>query len=55
MECFTIDVTATLAAKVAALAAHRSQYAMESDLFPASVLRRLLGTEHFAVAEIREG
>ena len=55
VECFTIDVTATLAAKVAALAAHRSQYAMESDLFPASVLRRLLGTEHFAVAEIREG
>jgi LmbE family N-acetylglucosaminyl deacetylase len=47
---FAVDVGAALERKVAALAAHRSQYAMESDLFPPSVLARLLGTEHFAVA-----
>jgi LmbE family N-acetylglucosaminyl deacetylase len=52
-ECFTIDVTPALERKVAALAAHRSQYAMEPDLFPRSILRRLLGAEHFAVAGIR--
>jgi LmbE family N-acetylglucosaminyl deacetylase len=52
--CFTIDVTATLDAKVAALAAHRSQFAMEPELFPNSVVGRLLGLEHFAVAGIRE-
>ncbi len=36
--------------KVAALAAHRSQYAMEPDLFPSSILERLLGIEYFTVA-----
>jgi LmbE family N-acetylglucosaminyl deacetylase len=38
--------------KVAALAAHRSQYAMDRDLLPRSMLERLLGTEHFVVAAI---
>ena len=49
---FSVDVTSTLEAKVAALSAHRSQYALEPDLLPRSVLQRLLGTEHFAVATI---
>jgi len=45
----TVDVTSVLDQKVAALAAHRSQYA-DPDLLPRSMLERLLGTEHFVVA-----
>jgi len=41
--------------KVAALAAHRSQYAMEPGLLPRSLLERLLGTEHFVVASVGNG
>jgi LmbE family N-acetylglucosaminyl deacetylase len=51
--CFTVDVTGALDRKVAALVAHRSQYALEPDLFPRPVLERLLGSEHFAVATPR--
>lgn len=50
-RCFSVDVRSTLERKVAALAAHRSQYALEADVFPRSMLERLLGTEHFAVVE----
>lgn len=49
---FSVDVSAVLDRKVAALAAHRSQYAMEPDLLPRSMLEPLLGTEHFVVAVI---
>jgi LmbE family N-acetylglucosaminyl deacetylase len=49
---FSVDVSAVLDRKVAALAAHRSQYAMEPDLLPRSMLEPLLGTEHFVVAAI---
>jgi len=52
---FSIDVTPALDRKVAALAAHRSQYAMEPDLLPRSLLERLLGTEHFVVASVGNG
>ena len=52
---FSIDVTPALDRKVAALAAHRSQYAMDPDLLPRSMLERLLGTEHFAVASVGNG
>lgn len=52
-ERFTVDVSTTLDRKVAALASHRSQYAFEPGLFPRSMLERLLGTEHFAVADPR--
>ena len=52
---FSVDVTPTLERKVAALAAHRSQYAMDPDLLPRSMLERLLGTEHFVVASARNG
>jgi LmbE family N-acetylglucosaminyl deacetylase len=48
-----VDVRTTLDRKVAALAAHRSQYAMDADLLPRSMLERLLGTEHFVVAATR--
>jgi LmbE family N-acetylglucosaminyl deacetylase len=51
-DCFTVDVRSVLDRKVAALAAHRSQYAMDRDLLPRSLLEPLLGTEHFVVAAI---
>ena len=54
-EGFSIDVTSALDRKVAALAAHRSQYAMDPDLLPRSMLERLLGTEHFVVASVGNG
>jgi molybdenum cofactor sulfurtransferase len=51
-KSFTVDVGPMLERKVAALAAHRSQYAMGPDLFPPPVFERLLGVEHFAVAHV---
>jgi CRP-like cAMP-binding protein len=48
----SVDVRGTLERKVAALAAHRSQYALEPDLLATSMLERLLGTEHFDVAAV---
>jgi LmbE family N-acetylglucosaminyl deacetylase len=51
-DCITVDVKTTLEEKVSALAAHRTQYALESGLLPRSMLQRLLGTEHFVVADI---
>ena len=51
-ERFVVDVRSTLDRKVLALAAHRSQYALELELFPAPILERLLGSEHFVVARI---
>jgi len=52
--CFAIDVRPALDRKVAALAAHRSQYALDANLLPRSLLECLLGTEHFAVARVSE-
>jgi hypothetical protein len=46
----SVDVRTALDRKVAALAAHRTQYALDPDLLPRSMLERLLGTEHFVVA-----
>ena len=51
-DCFMVNVKPTLERKVAALAAHRSQYALEADLLPRSMLDRLLGTERFVVADL---
>jgi LmbE family N-acetylglucosaminyl deacetylase len=48
-----VDVRATLDRKVAALAAHRSQYALDRDHLPMSILGRLLGTERFVVTDPR--
>ncbi len=45
-----LDVGAALEAKIAALVAHRSQYALDAELLPRQVLGPLLGTEHFTVA-----
>jgi hypothetical protein len=51
-DAFAVDVRSALDRKVAALAAHRSQYAMDRDLLPRSMLEALLGTEYFVVAAI---
>lgn len=51
-ESFAVDVAAVLDRKVAALAAHRSQYALDPDLLPGRMLEALLGTEHFTVARV---
>ena len=48
-DLFIVDVTRCLERKVAALVAHRSQYALEPGLLPDAVLQRLLGVEHFAL------
>jgi LmbE family N-acetylglucosaminyl deacetylase len=45
----SIDVTPALDRKIAALVAHRSQYALDVELLPRQVLAPLLGTEHFTV------
>ena len=43
-----IDVRDHVDAKVAAIAAHRSQFPIEPDLFPRDMLVDMFGTEHFA-------
>jgi CRP-like cAMP-binding protein len=50
-DCLMVNVRTTLERKVLALAAHRSQYALEPGLLPMSMLERLLGTERFVVTE----
>jgi LmbE family N-acetylglucosaminyl deacetylase len=50
-DCLVVDVRPVLDRKVAALAAHRSQYALEADDLPLSVLDRLLGSERFVVID----
>jgi hypothetical protein len=47
---FAIDVHPALDRKIAALVAHRSQYALDVELLPHQVLGPLLRTEHFTVA-----
>lgn len=47
---FSVDVRRVLDRKVAALSAHRSQYALDANMLPRSLLEGLLGTEHFTVA-----
>lgn len=47
---FTVDVSRSVDRKISALAAHRTQYALDPDLLPRPVLQGLLGTEHYSVA-----
>jgi LmbE family N-acetylglucosaminyl deacetylase len=42
-----IDVRAQVERKVAAIAAHRSQYPFEPGMFPAEMLRDMFGKEYF--------
>ncbi|SDR86413.1 Cyclic nucleotide-binding domain-containing protein [Friedmanniella luteola] len=44
-----VDVHAALDQKIAALVAHRSQYALDAELLPRQVLSPLLSTEYFTV------
>ncbi|MHA3703153.1 PIG-L family deacetylase [Jatrophihabitans sp. YIM 134969] len=44
-----VDVRGVVDRKIAALVAHRSQYALDPGLLPRQVLEPLLGTEHFVV------
>ena len=45
---FDVDVSAHMEAKVGALAAHRTQFALEPAMLPDTLLGTLLGREHFA-------
>jgi LmbE family N-acetylglucosaminyl deacetylase len=49
-----VDVRATLDQKIAALVAHRSQYALDAELLPRQVVDPLLGTEYFTVVGERQ-
>ena len=51
-DCLMVNVRPALQHKVAALAAHRSQYALARDLLPLTILEPLLGTERFVVAAL---
>jgi LmbE family N-acetylglucosaminyl deacetylase len=51
-DCFMVNVRPALTQKVSALSAHRSQYALEPDLLPPSMLEPILGTERFVVAAL---
>jgi LmbE family N-acetylglucosaminyl deacetylase len=42
-----IDVSGFVDKKIAAIAAHRTQYPIEPDMFPPSILQDMLGREHF--------
>jgi LmbE family N-acetylglucosaminyl deacetylase len=52
-QLVTIDVSDFVGVKVAALAAHRSQYPIEPEMFPASMLIEMYGYEHFIVSNQR--
>ncbi|MCW2812467.1 MAG: Cyclic nucleotide-binding protein [Friedmanniella sp.] len=47
----TVDVSAALDEKIAALVAHRTQYALDAELLPRQVLGPLLSSEHFTVID----
>jgi len=42
-----IDVSAFVHHKARAMAAHRSQYPIDADMFPVSILREMFGAEYF--------
>ena len=42
-----IDVGRYLPQRIAAIAAHRSQYAIEADMLPLPILQELMGREYF--------
>ncbi|HEV2109329.1 MAG TPA: hypothetical protein VGR16_13795, partial [Thermomicrobiales bacterium] len=42
-----IDVSRQVNRKVAAIAAHRTQFPIEPGMFPASMLQEMFGTEYF--------
>lgn len=46
-EITTIEVSDYVPQKVAAMAAHRTQFPLEPDMLPMSILREMLGQEYF--------
>ncbi len=48
----TVDVTAFVTRKVAALAAHRTQYPITPEAFPGALLNALFGHEHFVTVPL---
>jgi hypothetical protein len=48
-----IDVCAYVGDKLAALAAHRSQYPIEVDMFPRSMIEEMFGMEYFVPVNAR--
>ena len=46
-DALDIDVSEYVAQKVAAMAAHRTQFSFEEGMLPLSILRELLGQEYF--------
>jgi LmbE family N-acetylglucosaminyl deacetylase len=46
-DIIRIDVSAHLESKLVALASHRSQYPIDVDAFPRSMLQEMYGTEYF--------
>ena len=48
----TIDIASSLDAKLAALAAHRSQYPIDPQLFPRTMLLEMYGQEYFMCSEM---
>ncbi len=51
-DCFGVDVSELIEQKIAALACHRSQYAIDAEMFPRSVLEGIFGVEYFAPVDI---
>ncbi len=49
--CIAVDVTPFAEQKVRALACHRTQYAIEADMFPPSLAIGLFGVEYFTLAD----
>ncbi|MEP6985491.1 MAG: PIG-L family deacetylase [Chloroflexota bacterium] len=47
MATHCIDVTGFVAQKITAMAAHRSQYPITTDMFPPDLLKDLMGREYF--------
>ena len=42
-----VDISAQIDRKIAALAAHRSQFSIDPAMFPLALVRDLLGSEYF--------
>jgi LmbE family N-acetylglucosaminyl deacetylase len=46
-ELLCVEMSSCIESKLAALAAHRTQFAIEPAMFPSSLLQELLGSEYF--------
>lgn len=51
----SIDVGDYVSQKIAAMAAHRTQFPLESEMLPLSIIREIFGQEHFVRVQPRIG